>query len=152
MARATKDGVQMAVAELRERLRNTNTAKQFGFELAEASPGRAVLHMRVDERHKQLHGVVHGGVLAALADTAGGLASYMTMPRGTRIATIEMKINYLEGVEAGMVEADARVVRVGKHIAVVDCDVRDAHRRLVAKALMTFFVGPFRKNRTKRTS
>jgi uncharacterized protein (TIGR00369 family) len=152
MARATKAGVQIAVAELRERLRNTNTAKQFGFELAEASPGRAILHMRVDERHKQLHGVVHGGVLAALADTAGGLASYMSMPRGTRIATIEMKINYLEGVEAGTVEADARVVRIGKHIAVVDCDVRDGNRRLVGKALMTFFVGPFRKNRKKRTA
>ena len=53
MARATKAGVQIAVAELRERLRNTKTAKQFGFELAEASPGRAVLRMRVDERHKQ---------------------------------------------------------------------------------------------------
>lgn len=152
MARATKDGVRIAVAELRERLRNTNTAKQFGFELAEASPGRAILRMRVDDRHKQLHGVVHGGVLAALADTAGGLASYMSMPRGTRIATIEMKINYLEGVEAGMVEADARVVRIGKHIAVVDCDIRDGNRRLVSKALMTFFVGPFRKNRKKRTA
>jgi uncharacterized protein (TIGR00369 family) len=151
MARAIKDGVQMAIGELRKRLRNTNTAKQFGFELAEASSGRAVLHMRVDARHKQLHGVVHGGVLAALADTAGGLASYMSMPRGTRIATIEMKINYLEGVEAGIVEADARVVRIGKHIAVVDCDIRDGHRRLVGKALMTFFVGPFRKNRKKRT-
>jgi uncharacterized protein (TIGR00369 family) len=144
--------VRIAVTELRERLRNTNTAKQFGFELAEASPGRAILRMRVDDRHRQLHGVVHGGVLAALADTAGGLASYMSMPRGTRIATIEMKINYLEGVEAGMVEADARVVRIGKHIAVVDCDVRDGNGRLVAKALMTFFVGPFRKNRKKRTT
>jgi len=153
MARApVKTNVQLAAAELRERLRNTNTAKQFGFELVEASPGRAILSMRVDERHKQLHGVVHGGVLAALADTAGGLASYMSMPRGTRIATIEMKINYLEGVEAGSVEADAQVVRIGKHLAVVDCDIRDGNRRLVGKALMTFFVGPFRKNRKKRTS
>jgi uncharacterized protein (TIGR00369 family) len=149
---ANKADVQLVVAELRERLRNTNTAKQFGFELVEASPGRAILSMRIDERHKQLHGVVHGGVLAALADTAGGLASYMSMPRGTRIATVEMKINYLEGVEAGSVEADAEVVRIGKHIAVVDCDIRDGNRRLVGKALMTFFVGPFRKNRKKRTS
>jgi len=35
---------------------------------------------------------------------------------------------------------------------VVDCDIRDANLRLVGKALMTFFVGPFRKNRKKRTS
>src|ERR1700719_1028945 len=153
MARAPiKTQVQLAAAELRARLRNTNTAKQFGFELVEASPGRAILSMHVDERHKQVHGVVHGGVLAALADTAGGLATYMASPLGARVATVEMKINFLEAVEAGSVTAEAVVVRIGRHIAVTDCDLRDNSGRLVAKALMTFFVGPFRKNRKKRRS
>ena len=140
----------MAVAELKARLDSSNTAKQFGFKLAEAEPGRVLLQMRVDERHMQVHGVVHGGVIAALADTAGGLATYMALPRGKRVATVEMKINYLEGVEGGSVEAEAQVVRRGRHIAVVDCDVRDHNQRLVAKALMTFYVGPFRPNRTHR--
>src|SRR5215470_19377691 len=103
--------------------------------------------MRVRKLHKQVHGVVHGGILAALADTAGGLATYMSLPRATRVATIEMKINYLEAVEGGTVEAEARVVRRGRHIAVVDCDVHSEDGRLVGKALMTFFVGPFRKSR-----
>jgi uncharacterized protein (TIGR00369 family) len=67
------------------------------------------------------------------------------------VATVEMKINFLEAVEAGTVFAEAEVVRRGRHIAVVDCDVRDDRRRLVAKALMTFFVGPFRKNRKSRS-
>ena len=140
----------MAAEELRERLRVTNTAKQFGFELDDVAPGRAMLSMKVDERHKQVHGVVHGGVLAALADTAGGLATYMAMPRGTRVATIEMKINYLEGVAGGTVTADARVVRRGRHIAVVDCDVRSEDGTLVSKALMTFFVGPFAEKTNTR--
>jgi uncharacterized protein (TIGR00369 family) len=140
----------LAVEELRRRLAENNTAKQFGFELVEAKPGKVVLRMSVSEHHLQVHGVVHGGVLAALADTAGGLASYMACPPGTRVATIEMKINYLEAVEGGTVTAEAIVVRIGRHIAVVDCDVRDGSRRLVGKALMTFFVGPFRKNRKKR--
>jgi uncharacterized protein (TIGR00369 family) len=150
MARPSKSIAHLAAAELKRRLRTTNTAKQFGFVLAEAEPGRVVLRMRVNSRHMQVHGVVHGGVIAALADTAGGLASYMACPRGTRVATIEMKINYLESVEGGIVEAEARVIRRGRHIAVVDCDVRDDHRRLVGKALMTFFVGPFRENRKNR--
>jgi len=150
MAHSVKSEVQLAVAELKERLRSTNTTKQFGFVLAEAKPGRVVMRMRVDKRHMQVHGVVHGGVLAALADTAGGLASYLACPRGTRVATIEMKINYLESVEGGIVEAEARVIRRGRHIAVVDCDVRDNHGRLVGKALMTFFVGPFMDEKKRR--
>jgi uncharacterized protein (TIGR00369 family) len=144
--------VQIAAQEMRDRLSVTNTATQFGFVLKDAGVGRVVMHMKVDARHLQVHGVVHGGVLAALADTAGGLATYMACPRGTRVATIEMKINYLEAVEGGNVFAEAEVVRLGRHISVVDCDLRDDERRLVGKALMTFFVGPFRTNRKPRHS
>ena len=150
MKRTPKAIARLAVAEIRAKLRSSNTARQFGFALAEAEPGRVVLRMRVNKHHMQVHGVVHGGVLAALADTAGGLATYLSLPRVKRVATIEMKINYLESVEGGTVEAEARLIRRGRHVAVVDCDVRDQNRRLVGKALMTFFVGPFRENRKGR--
>lgn len=149
-SRPRKSIEHLAADELRERLETSSTARQFGFLLDQAEPGRVVLEMQVSERHKQVHGVVHGGVIAALADTAGGLATCMACPRGTRVATIEMKINYLEAVERGVLHADARVVRIGAHIAVVDCDVRDSNRRLVGKALMTFFVGPFTRTEKER--
>jgi acyl-coenzyme A thioesterase PaaI-like protein len=45
---------------------------------------------------------------------------------------------------------EARAARIGRHFAVVDCDVRDNRSGLVSKALMTFFVGPFPKNREMR--
>src|SRR5271163_3989769 len=152
MARSlpSKSAVKLAAEELRRRLRENKTANQFGFALILAEHGKVALRMRVNENHLQVHGVVHGGVLAALADTAGGLATYMACPPGTRVATIEMKINYLEAVEGGTVTAEAEVVRLGRHISVVDCDLRDDERRLVGKALMTFFVGPFQTNRKPR--
>ncbi len=150
MARASKPTEYLAASDVQERIRTSNTAKQLGFVIEKAERGKVTLRMPVEALHKQVYGVVHGGVLAALADTAGGLATYMACPRGTRVATVEMKINFLEAVEAGTVFAEAEVVRRGRHIAVVDCDVRDDRGRLVAKALMTFFVGPFRKNRESR--
>jgi uncharacterized protein (TIGR00369 family) len=140
---------RLGAQQLRRRLKENSTAKQMGFALVNATRGRVLLRMKVDARHLQVHGVVHGGVLAALADTAGGLASYMACPLGTRVATVEMKINYLEGVERGTLTADAQVVRIGRHLAVVDCDVTDDQRRLIAKALMTFFVGPFPEPRER---
>lgn len=150
MSKTSKANRNVTASELRERVRATNSAKLFGFVIVKAQPGRVAVRMRVEERHMQVYGVVHGGVVAALADTAGGLAAYMAYPRGTRVATVEMKINFLEAVEGGSITAEAVVVRMGRHIAVTDCDVRDSSRRLLAKALMTFFVGPFRKNRKKR--
>ena len=103
--------LQVAEEELARRIRETNVGRFFGFALEAAEPGRAVLVLRVKPHHRQVHGVVHGGVMAALADTAGGMATYMTVPRGARVATVEMKINFLEAVEKGTVVAEARVQR-----------------------------------------
>ncbi len=140
---------QSAVHELARRLRKSNVAKLFGFELEAVEPGRAVLSMRVASKHKQVHGVVHGGIVAALADTAAGLATYTVVPRGTRLATVEMKINYLEPVRQGTIRAEARVLRRGRHFAVVECDVVEATGRLVAKALMTFSIGSVERHRAR---
>jgi uncharacterized protein (TIGR00369 family) len=128
------------VARVAERLRYSNPVTHFGFQLAKAEHGRAVFRMPVLDLHKQVHRVVHGGVVATLADTAGGFASFLAAPPGSRVATIEMKINFLEAVADGEIKADARVLRAGRTTIVVDCDVTDQDGRLVAKALMTFSV------------
>ena len=131
-----------AVRALERGLRLSNAARMFGFELEAAEPGRAVLRMKVGSRHRQIHGVVHGGVLAALADTAAALACYLVLPRGTRLATIEMKINYLEPVARGIMRGEGRLLRKGKNFCVAQCDVRDHKNLLVATSLLTFAVGP----------
>jgi uncharacterized protein (TIGR00369 family) len=141
MSRSLATLARLAKRELARRLDQSNPARQFGFRLEAAEPGRAVVRMRVLARHKQVHGVVHGGVLASLADTAGGLATYMLLPRGARVATVEMKMNYLEPVDRGTVLAEARVLRRGKYLSIVDCEVRDDRGKLVGKALMTFSIG-----------
>lgn len=105
--------------------------------------------MRVLPRHMQIHGVVHGGVLASLADTAGGLALYLGLPSGSRAATVEMKINFLEPVQHGVVFAEAKILRQGKYLAVIECDLTDGSGKMVAKALMTFSIG-FAKSRPRR--
>src|SRR5579863_1930842 len=128
------------LARASERLRHSAPVNHFGFQLTKAERGRAVFKMPVLELHKQIHRVVHGGVLAMLADTAGGFAAFLASPPGSRVVTIEMKINFLEAVADGRIEADARVLRQGRTTSVVDCDVTDQNGRLVSKALMTFSV------------
>lgn len=131
-----------AALELARRLRTSHTNRLFGFELEAAEPGRAVVAMRVRQRHRQLHGIVHGGIIAALADTAGALAIYMVLRRGTPMATIEMKINFLEPLAKGTVTAEGRMLRRGRNFAVAECDVRDHEGRLAAKALLTYAISP----------
>lgn len=128
------------LARAAERLRHSNPINHFGFQLVKAERGRAVFRMTVLDLHKQVHRVVHGGVVAMLADTAGGFAAFLAAPAGSRVATIEMKINFLEPIDHGEIKADARVLRQGRTTSVVDCNVTDQDRRLVGKALMTFSV------------
>jgi uncharacterized protein (TIGR00369 family) len=125
---------------VRRAMRASVAGKLFGFELDLLEPGRAVMTMRVRSRHLQLHGMVHGGLFAALADTAGALAAYPMLPRGTQLATISMSINYLEAVANGSITAEGHVVRLGKNIAVSECGIKDHKSRLVAKSLMTFAI------------
>jgi len=138
------------LARAGERLRHSHPVNHFGIRLAKAERGRAVFRMEVLEHHKQIHRVVHGGVVAMLADTAGGFASFLSAPEGSHVATIEMKINFLEPVADGEIEADARVLRLGKTTSVVDCNVTDQDGRLVGKALMTFSVRPPSERAGKR--
>lgn len=109
-----------------------------GFELETASRGRAILRLDAKPRHKQLNHVVHGGILAALADTAAAIAAYTTVPKGVALATVELKINYLEAVPGGRIRAEARVLRTGRNFVVTECEIFDRVGHMAAKALLTF--------------
>src|SRR6266852_5552219 len=123
---------------LRLRLKQSRATEMLGFALDSVDSGRAVLRLDVRRRHKQLHGVVHGGILAAMADTAAAIASYTVLPKGTTLATVELSINYLEPVPEGRVKAGARVLRVGRNFVVAECEIRIQNGSLAAKALLTF--------------
>jgi len=144
------DMAQGAALEMAKRVRNSRPVRLFGFELVAAEPGRAVMRMKVRERHRQVHGVVHGGYLAALADTAGALGCYLSLPAGTRLATVELKINYLEPVARGTIFAEGKMLRGGKTFAVAECEIRDAQNLLVAKSLLTFAILRAPKQKARR--
>ena len=123
---------------VRERMKESNAINHLGFDVEKVEKGRAVFVLDVRAHHKQIHGVVHGGILAALADTTAAIAAYTVVPRGTEIATVELKINYLEPVPGGRIKADARVLRAGRNFVVSECEIWNEDKSLAAKALLTF--------------
>jgi 1,4-dihydroxy-2-naphthoyl-CoA hydrolase len=83
-------------------------------------------------------GALHGGALMALADAAGGALAFANLPDGaTGTSTIESKTNFLRGVRAGTVRAQARVLHAGATTIVVETELRDDDGRLVAKVTQT---------------
>jgi uncharacterized protein (TIGR00369 family) len=82
-------------------------------------------------------GVLHGGVLMALADSAGGVCAFLNLPAGATTATIESKTNFLGAVREGLVTARARPLHVGKRTIVVETDVLDGSGRRIARTTQT---------------
>ncbi|HEY7249754.1 MAG TPA: PaaI family thioesterase [Methylomirabilota bacterium] len=112
-------------------------ATLIGFTLAEVEPGRAVVALPADRRHANPMGTVHGGVLCDIADAAMGIAYAATLDEDETFTTLELKINFLKPVRTGPLVATGRVVKGGRSIGLVECDVVDDKDRLVARASST---------------
>ncbi len=122
---------------LRGELTAPPIARLLGFVMKLLEPGHAVFEMEVDERHHNPMGTLHGGIYCDLADAAMGLAYAATLGEGETFTTIELKINFLRAVRKATLTAEARVVRAGSTVGYVECDVKDAKGKLVARAAST---------------
>ena len=100
--------------------------------------------------------VLHGGIVMALADSAGGVCAFLNLPEGAAgTATIESKTNFLASVDdagrhgpggdgpsgpatrSGTVKARSRPLHIGKRVIVLETDVRGDDGKLAAKVLQT---------------
>jgi len=138
MARKLTEEEKRVTEMVRQRMKESQSSELLGFDVDSVHDGRAIFSLKVRPSHKQIHGVVHGGILAALADTAAAIAAYTVVPRGVELATLELKINYLEPVPGGTIKADARVLRGGRNFIVTECEIFNETGSLAAKALLTF--------------
>jgi uncharacterized protein (TIGR00369 family) len=110
--------------------------------LVEVGDGLARFTCTPDESLYNPIGVVHGGLVCTLLDSAAGCAVQSKLPAGVGYTSLEIKVNYLRAVHAssGPLEALGTVVRAGRRVAVAEAEVRDASGVLVATASSTCLV------------
>jgi uncharacterized protein (TIGR00369 family) len=113
-------------------------AQLLGIKLNEIKPGFAVLS--VDIRHEliQNHGVVHGGVIASLADTAAAFAIASILKPEESTTTIDLTIHFLRPITSGTAIATAMIVREGQRVIVLSIEVRDQRETVLATATAAF--------------
>lgn len=108
-----------------------------GIDVVELHADGASVRMEVREEHRNVEGVVHGGAIFTLADTALGFGISMALRKPC--TTAEMKVNYLRPATAGVLEARSRILHAGSRLVVARADVR-AEGACVAEALSTFAI------------
>lgn len=83
-------------------------------------------------------GILHGGVLMALADSSGAACAAVNLPEGAvGTSTIESKTNFLGAVKEGTVRAISRPLHAGSTTIVVETELRRSDGRLVGKTTQT---------------
>ena len=112
-------------------------ARLVGFQIVEVAPGRAVFAMEAGPQHANPMGTLHGGILCDIADAAMGIAYASTLAEGETFTTLELKINFLKPVWNARLRAEAHVVKRGRTVGLVECDVVDETGSLVARASST---------------
>ena len=107
-------------------------------DLSESGTGRVTL--AVQPHHLQAAGQVHGGLIAVLADTAMFRAVRSLLKAGQRTTTIELKVNFLENTNSGLVTATARIISNENRLMVGEIEVTTDDGRLIAQGQGTFLV------------
>lgn len=132
---------KITAAQLRRIRKAVDTvpfAKLLGIELDDVSRGTATLGIDVRDELKQNHGVVHGGAIASLIDTATAFAIISLLAPGERVTTVDLTITYLRPLTEGRVTAVAKVLRAGRRLFVVSAEVFDKDKKLATTALSTY--------------
>lgn len=111
-----------------------------------ATPGRTVWRMRADERFANPAGIIQGGFIGAMCDSAmGASAVTFAAASGRKVfsSNVEMKTSFLAAARVGSVlECTAEVVSGGKRIAFAEAEVTDDAGKVVARASSTYLFTP----------
>lgn len=108
--------------------------------LEQIDTGFARFRMPFRKELTQAYGVVHGGAIATLADTAVAFAVMTLIQSGEKVTTAEFKINFFSAVTSGEMFGEARAVYTGKRLVVADMEVKNENGKLLAKGLATYAI------------
>ena len=122
-----------------ERSRRAPAVQSLGIRIIYLDKGIAGMTMSVQEKFANARGVLHGGILAAFADTSMG---YAIQTLGLRSTTVDMNINYIApvGKDIDSIRAEGQVLHVGKTSIVAESALLTEDDKIIAKSRGTFFI------------
>lgn len=129
-------GLEYLTAMLEGRLPPPPIAQTLGFTMTGVREGEVWFSCEPHESHYNPIGLVHGGLVCTLLDSALGCAGHALLPAGVGYTSIEIKVSYLRPVSpaSGLLTAHGWVTKPGRRVVFVEGDVRDAADKVVATA------------------
>lgn len=131
---------KLTVNETRRVLDDIPFNKLLGMQVSRTHRDGVTIECKIVRRLLNSARVLHGGVSAALADAAVGIALHCHLGDHRPITTVEMKINYFRPVKEGRIFARSRLLRVGSTLCIGRVDLADGQSRAIGTALVTYMI------------
>lgn len=128
------------LARLRETFERVPYVGLLGFEFVRAERGAATFALDVREELTRMGGILHGGAVVSLLDTAAAFAVHTVINAEARTVTVDLNVHFLRPASAGRVEATARVLRQGRRVCILSVEARDEAAEMVATSTMTYLI------------
>ena len=112
--------------------------KLLGIEVESVGPGTATLLLPVRQELTRNDGIIHGGAIASVIDSAFAFAIVPVLAENERTVTVDLTIHYLRPLSGGTSRTHARVVRAGRRVITVSAELFDENEKLAATALSTY--------------
>jgi uncharacterized protein (TIGR00369 family) len=110
-------------AEVRASFARQGLMRGIGAALTTLAPGHCRIELPFSEGVGQQQGFFHGGIIGALADSAGGYAALTLFPLSSEVLTLEYKVSFLRPAEGERLVAGGTVLRAGRSVSVTRVDV-----------------------------
>ena len=127
---------------LRERIAESPFHGWAGMELVRVGGGEAELAMKLEDHHFNPQLIVHGGIIAAMPDTAIGLALRSILAPGSTHRTAQLGVHFLAKGEGTRLVGRGRALHLGTRMGYGEAEVLDGDQQLLARATATFIVLP----------
>jgi acyl-CoA thioesterase len=125
---------------LRETFARAPFARLLGLEFVSAERGSAAFALEAREDLMRMGGILHGGAVFSLLDTAAAFAVHTILEPGDRTVTVDLTVHFLRPFGSGCLQARARVLRAGRRIAFLNVEATDPTGVLIATATTTYAI------------
>ncbi|MCX5835038.1 MAG: PaaI family thioesterase [Deltaproteobacteria bacterium] len=100
----------------------------------------SVVRVKSGQRHKNLWGTVHGGVMASLTDSACGISVLPSLAVGETIVTTSLQMHYFAPADVGELTAYGTMIHRGRRLAHAEARIFDERKKLIAKGTASFII------------
>ncbi len=124
--------------------------KTMGLSAQSIDPGAAVFTMQPHDYLMHGRGIVHGGAISTLLDTAMAWSAISTLPRGNACTTIQLAVNFIRPAvaETRLIRAEAKVLNAGRRLILVEAKATTPDGKLMATATSTCLVSVIEPSKT----